>query len=251
MMIQKKLAYRFPVYLFALLILFTACSDDEDVNPKPPSNSINKIMPLGASRVEGASPSFESFRYELWKLLIDGGFTFDYIGTQNDNSNYPDFSGSSFDVDHEGRGGWTSGQILQGIEGWINQSGAPDVVLFSSPGGNDALQNLSYTDAIANVNAIIDIIQTANPNVTIVIEQMAPARSDVMTTTLNTYFTQMQEDVLEIAAQQSTATSRVIAVDMFTGFDDSKFADEVHYNTEGAQFIANRYYTVLDTVLQE
>lgn len=31
----------------------------------------NKIMPLGASRVQGLTPWFESYRYALWKDLID------------------------------------------------------------------------------------------------------------------------------------------------------------------------------------
>ena len=44
----------------------TSCGDDDDgVANKPPSASLNKIMPLGASRVEGARPEYESYRYEL------------------------------------------------------------------------------------------------------------------------------------------------------------------------------------------
>ena len=38
-------------------------------------------MSLGSSRVEGERPNFESYRYELWKKLIDNNFTFDFIGT--------------------------------------------------------------------------------------------------------------------------------------------------------------------------
>ena len=75
-------------------------------------------MSLGASRVEGDRPNFESYRYELWKKLIDNNFTFDFIGTQSDNAIYPSFKGFNFDIDHEGRGGWTSGDILEGLDGW-------------------------------------------------------------------------------------------------------------------------------------
>ena len=105
-------------------------------------------MSLGASRVEGERPNFESYRYELWKKLIDNNFTFDFIGTQSDNSKYPSFLGFNFDIDHEGRGGWTSGDILEGLEGWLKQTGSPDFVLLSSPGGNDALEGLSYSDLL-------------------------------------------------------------------------------------------------------
>lgn len=243
---------RLLILVLSIVFIFTSC-EEETVSPEnnTPSTSINKIMPLGASRVEGARPVFESYRYELWKLLIDGGYTFDYIGTVDDESSYPSYAGQSFDLDHEGRGGWTSGQILNGIEGWLSQAGAPDIVLFSSPGGNDALTGQSYDQAVSNVNAIIDIIQTANPNVIIIIEQLAPARSELMTGQLKAFFDQMNQDVVTIAADQSTETSKVVVVDMSTGFTDALLEDDVHYNEAGARFIANRYYDVLKNRLQQ
>ena len=232
-------------------LMFNACDKDDDSTPKPQSTSINKILPLGASRVEGARPDYESFRYELWKDLKANNWTFDFIGTQSDNASYPPFDGETFDTDHEGRGGWTSGQILDGLNDWLSETDSPDIVLFSSPGGNDALEGLPYEEAVENINAIIDIIQANNPNVTIIIEQLAPGRSDVMTSELTSFFDQMQQEVSSIATGQSTSTSQVIAVDMFTGFNDSLLADDVHYNETGAEFIANRYYDVLENILEE
>lgn len=230
------------------LMMFNACDKDD---PKPQSTSINKILPLGASRVEGARPDYDSFRYELWKDLIDGGWTFDFIGTQSDIASYPAYSGNNFDVDHEGRGGWTSGQILSELESWLNETGSPDIMLFSSPGGNDALEELPYQNAVQNINEIIDILQANNPIITIIIEQMAPGRSDIMTPELTDYFEQLQQEVLSIATNQSTSTSQVIVVDMFTSFNDSLLADDVHYNEAGAEFIADRYYNVLENILEE
>lgn len=232
------------------MLLFNAC-DKDDSNPKPPSNSINKIFPLGASRVEGARPAFESYRYELWKDLKENNWTFDLIGTQSDNATYPRFNSDNFDIDHEGRGGWTSGEILGGLNGWLNQTGSPDIVLFSSPGGNDILNGQNYNQTISNINAIIDALQTNNPNVTIIIEQPAQGRSDFMTMEFTNAFNQMRQDVLSISANQTTTESQVIAVDMFTGFNDSYLADEVHYNEAGAEFIATRYYNVLINVLEQ
>ena len=158
---------------------------------------------------------------------------------------------TDFDVDHEGRGGWTSGQILSELESWLNETGAPDIVLFSSTGGNDALEELPYQNAVQNINEIIDILQANNPNITIIIEQMAPGRSDIMTPELTDYFEQLKQEVLSIATNQSTSTSQVIVVDMFTSFNDSLLADDVHYNEAGAEFIAYRYYNVLENILEE
>ena len=244
---------RLLILFVCIPFMFFACSEEETVAPESngPNVTINKIMPLGASRVQGARPEFESYRYELWKLLVDGGYTFDYIGTVDDESSYPSYSNMNFDLDHEGRGGWTSSQILNGIDDWLTQAGTPDIVLFSSPGGNDALSRQSYDQAVSNVNAIIDIIQAANPNVTIVIEQLAPARSDLMTGQLKTFFDRMIQDVVTIAANQTTETSQVLLVDMSTGFTDALLADDVHYNEAGARCIANRYYDVLKNRLQQ
>ncbi len=241
--------------LFAVILLitfFSACDkDDDDVQPKPPSTSKNRIMPLGASRVEGARPEFESYRYELWKLLLDEKWDFDYVGTQTDNASYEDVSNSTFDKDHEGRGGWTSGEILDGLSEWLSNVGSVDIVLFSSPGGNDILNGLSsYDETISNINAIIDTLQSVNPNVTIIIEQLAPGKSDFMTTEFKNNFNKIQEEVLTIATQQTTTTSQVLTVDMYTGFNDSYLADEVHYNEAGAKFIANRYLKVLREILE-
>ena len=230
------------------ILTFDACKKSSS---PPDSNVQNKIMPLGASRVEGASPQYESYRYELWKDLIENGWSFDFIGTRSDATSYPVFSNSSFDMDHEGRSSWTSGQIADELEDWLNQAGIPDIVLLSSPGGNDALQNLPYQETVDNINEIIDTLQAKNPEVTILIEQMAPFHSNFMAdTVLADYIDQLRQDVATIATQQSTTSSTVIAVDMYTGFGNALLADNLHYNEAGAVFIATRYYDVLVNVLE-
>jgi lysophospholipase L1-like esterase len=239
--------------VIAVLFLLS-CSNKEDPSPvitDPAGHSINKIMALGASRVEGDRPNYESYRYELWKDLIENNWTFDFIGTQSDNASYPLVNNLLFDKDHEGRAGWTSGEILNVIDNSLTQTGPPDIVLYSSPGGNDALQNLPYDQAISNIEDVINALQDSNPDVTILIEQLAPARSDIMTPELINYFDQLTQGVSTIALESSTTSSQIIAVDMFTGFTDSFFADDVHYNEAGADFVASRYYTVLKNVLEE
>ena len=245
-MIQKNKL----LVIFLLLSTINACNKGDDSSLSPQSTSINKILTLGASRVEGSRPEFQSYRYEPWKSLKVNNWIFDFIGTQTDESSYPTFNNMNFDVDHEGRSGWTSGEILNGLSGWLNQTGSADIVLLSSPGGNDALEGLPYSQAVSNINYIIDILQADNPSVTIILEQMAPGRSDIMTSELTEFFTQMQQEVLNIAANKTTTTSSVMAVDMFTGFNDDLLADDVHYNEAGAVYIANRYYSILIDVLE-
>lgn len=243
-----------PILYFCLLLLVfcTFCTKDEEPNntitPKPISNSINKILPLGASRVEGHTTDFESYRYELWKLLNTDNWEFDFIGTRSDLKTYEN---KNFDIDHEGRSGWTSGQIATELDNWLNQVGAPDIVLFSSPGGNDALLNLPYETIIYNINQIIDTLQAKNPNVTIIVEQLAPVRSTEMTPELTILFNQIQEDIITIANNQSTSNSKVITVDIASGFNDSFYSDNIHYNHLGAQFVAQQYFSVLANELKK
>jgi lysophospholipase L1-like esterase len=165
-------------------------------------------------------------------------------------ADYPSLNSLDFDIDHEGIGGWTSAQILQALPNNLQETGAPDFVLFSSPGGNDALLGLPFNEAIDNINSIIDVLQNSNPNITIIIELMAPGHSSMMTSELTNYFEQLQQGVLTICGEQTSSNSSVVALDMYTGFSDAYLADDVHYNTSGADFIADRYYTILATLLE-
>jgi len=254
---KKNLRNKLPLYfLLGLTLIFTACNDKigEPTPTSIPNPDATKILPLGASRVEGDRPAYESYRYELWKLLVNAKKNADFIGTFTDEAAYPVYQSLSFDNNHEGRGGFTSGQILSAISHRIDEiiveQGTPDIVLFSSPGGNDGLQNLPYDDAIRNVNEIIDLLQAKNPNVTIIIEQMAPP-STSSNDVLKNYLAQMNAEVVKIAATQTTSTSRVITVDMNTGFTDVLLADEIHYNEAGAKFIAERYYAAIKDFVKQ
>ena len=251
MTIQKASKILAVSILLAGSWLIAGCGDDDQTDGKPPNTSLNKIMALGASRVEGARPEFESFRYELWQQLVANEWDFDYIGTQTDEASYDDLNGEPFDRDHEGRGGWTSGEILAGLEGWLDAVGTPDIVLFSSPGGNDLLNGQASLEQVySNINNIIDIFQERNPDVTILIEELAPGMTSIMTAELTSGFNAVKREVVTIAATQTTSTSRVLTVDMSSGFNDGLLADDVHYNEAGAQFIAARYYAVLADVMR-
>ena len=218
---------------------------EENINDIP-----NKIMPLGASRVQGLTPLFESYRFELWKDLIDGDWDFDYIGTEIETGSYPNYENLSFDPHHQGKMSWTSEKIFEELESILHETGYPDIVLFSSPGGNDILDGLPYENVIENINGIIDIFQNRNPDIVILIEQLAPGKTSFMTPELNAIFDQVILDVETIAQEQTNENSQVIAVNMFEGFADRYLADDIHYNAEGAEFIAQRYYEVLETLLE-
>ena len=148
-----------------------------------------------------------------------------------------------------GTSAWTAAQINANIDAWLKSVGDVDIVLFSSPGGNDALNGADFSGIVENMNAIIDKIQAHNPNITIIIEQLAPGKSSFMTDEYTLLFAQMKTVIAQIASIQTTTTSMVIAVDMATGFTDDLLADDIHYNKAGAEFIAARYYNKLVPLL--
>lgn len=205
-----------------------------------------EILPLGDSRVAGDRPVYESYRYELWKNLLDNGWTFDLVGDQTDGAAYPEYDNLSFDPDHAGVSGATSGQTLDRVRETISTENAPDIVLLGI-GGNDYLQGAGTPEeAIDNINEIIDHLQTANPEVVIFLEQIAPAFSLFMFPSVQADFDQFNADILVTAAAQSDGDSIVIAVDMATDWSDSYLADIVHYNESGAKVVADRYDAAMD-----
>ncbi len=237
----------FTLIFFALTSIGCTTSDESDLDDGPCKQSTGtiKIMPLGASRVQGFRPYFESYRYPLWKELVNENWSIDFVGTQKDISIYEAFGGFCFDSDHEGRSGWTAERINNNLEGWLEITEKPDIVLFSSPGGNDALQGIPLSEIIPNINAIIDKLQAYNPNIIILIEQLAPGKTSFMDAELTASFNQIHDLIEDIANTQTNTTSLVVPVDMATGFKDDFLADNIHYNLQGAQFIAQRYYDKL------
>jgi lysophospholipase L1-like esterase len=109
---------------------------------------------------------------------------------------------------------------------------------------------VDYNTIISSVNSIIDILQNRNPNITIIIERPAPVHSSLMTGYINDYFVQLENDIEDLCLNQTTSSSQVTYVDMFTDFIDDYLADDLHYNQDGAQFVANKYYDVLIDILQ-
>lgn len=127
----------------------------------------------------------------------------------------------------------------------IDYDPAPDIVLLGI-GGNDLLaEDLPPTNVLQNVQAIFQELQGRYPEATIFVEEIAPARSDLMTAELAARLTAFYQGISDLADQ---AGDQVIAIDMHTQWSDSYMADEVHYNESGAREVANRYFRAIDIV---
>ena len=210
------------IFLFGLLIQFVSCKKGDD-------------------------DGYESYRYELWKKCISNNYAIDFVGMQYDDGNYPEFNGFSFDRDHEGIGGIETDGVLDNIDEVLQQVNDFNVVLLCI-GGNDLLNGIDDPQtAIDNIHLIIDAIQNAHPDVTIFIEKIAPGNNEIMTPEFQLKLDEFNQLIAALAPIQTNANSNVIAVDMYTGFTENLLADDVHYNQDGALFIAERYFNAISS----
>ncbi|MBX2849828.1 MAG: hypothetical protein KTR16_16005 [Acidiferrobacterales bacterium] len=233
--------------LLAMFALFTSNARATE----PGQNTSVKIWTVGDSRVEGFRPVYESYRFELWKKLIDENLNVDFIGQNRDIGSYPRHRGQSFDRDHDGYGGATSQDILQGVEEVLSGLVTPDIMLLGI-GGNDLLDSGASVQSIrSNIQSIIAIARERNPRLTVFIEQIAPTRSDILTPQLRAQIESLNLSVSSLAAQLNSSSSKVMAVDMYSGWSDAFMADEVHYNEQGARVVAERYYRALQNLFTD
>ena len=241
---KKLITFIFFIFFATFTCILTCRNHDENTSNVTQNSTNNKnlnILPLGDSRVEGATSNSVSYRHELWKHLVTNNWSFDFIGTQQDNTNYPYLLDKVFDPDHEGIGGYKTEDILNNITGVIQEVGVPDIVLLGI-GGNDLLAEIPISESINNISETIDFLQNENPNVYIFIEKIAPGRSDIMTPENNNIFLSFNNNITTLAETKTNTTSKVIPVDMSENWSDIYFADTIHYNLLGAKEVANRYF---------
>jgi lysophospholipase L1-like esterase len=200
-----------------------------------------KIMPLGDSITHGAE-DFHTYRYPLWQALSADGYEFDFVGSMTSNNAEDNPDDPDFDVDHEGHSGWTTGMVLDYIEGWA-ATYQPDLVLIHL-GTNDVggfPPEELIAQAIANLGRIIDVLRAHNSRVAVVLAQIIPCYfMDASIKELNALI----QDLAAVKdASPEYPASPVIFVDQWTGFDAGRDTyDSVHPNWSGERKMAEVWY---------
>jgi acyl-CoA thioesterase I len=207
-----------------LIILFLA----------PPTFAEIKIQPLGDSITENAPT--KSYRYYLWFLLKNNGYNVDFVGSKQ-TQKFPDF-----DPDHDGRSGWRADQIAASLNGWL-KSYAPNIVLLHI-GHNDFFQGESVDNVVSDIKKIIDILQAKNPDVTILLAKLIPAKSSGLKRT------QLNARIPDIASAKSTVRSKVYVVDHTDGYvPETDNYDCCHPNENGNKKMAQKWYNAILSIL--
>jgi RHS repeat-associated protein len=216
-----------------------------------------KIMPIGNSITQGnfnypGMVDHKSYRYELWKKLIDEGVNFDYIGSQTTNYNgnpvFPDYKGKTFDTDNEGHFGYRADELAAGLPAWLSGR-IPDIALVHA-GVNDMVQDQSIPSTINDIKAIIAILRTANPSVKICLAQIVPSGNAARNVNVASLNAAIKQDIYSNTVI-NTKASPIILVDQFTDFDLANIEpDEIHVKEAGELFMAGQWYKGLMRAFQ-
>jgi len=200
-----------------------------------------KIAPYGNSITQGAKSRY-SYRYNLWKKLIDAEIEFDFVGTMTSNNggnpNWPDYKGKSFDKDHEGHWGWVADKILKDTESWLKKY-TPDMVLFHI-GTNDCYkQKQNAKGIISELKQIIELLRKDNPKVVVFLASLIPCRS------VGSYIAALNAEIPGFSKEITTAQSPVIFVDQNTGMSSSDLYDGIHPGPTGEEKMAQKWFDAI------
>jgi len=212
--------------------------------PTPDPNAPPKIMCIGDSITQGTAGFGSvlqelSYRYSLWKILIDQNKKFEFVGTRttgfNTTPNYASYNGFTFSNKQEGYWGWTT-QAVRDVLTEPLQIITPDIAIIylGTNGSETATQKTAY------MKTLIEKLRLTNPKIKVLLGK--PYQSGL---------TDLQSNYGALATEMNTVTSPVIAVPVPSGWVDDPAAansctnDWAHTNVTGDQKLANTIYPVL------
>lgn len=223
-----------------------------------------KILVLGNS-ITQAEINRASFRYPLWKKLIDAGIKFDFVGSMTKQLDryskgippQPDYKGYKFDKDHEGHFAWAIDQIIKGrtrdngsgsgkLEGWVENYDA-DIALVHL-GTNDAFKRQSNESSAKELKEVIRILREDNPRVIVLLAKLIPTlRKPGDAKAVES----LNKAIPRVVEEMNTKKSPVILVDQYSGFDAVKdLYDKVHPNASGEEKMAQRWFDAIKAVVE-
>ncbi|MEN6342668.1 MAG: GDSL-type esterase/lipase family protein [Methanospirillum sp.] len=203
-----------------------------------------QILPLGDSithgGVGGDGVLHPSYRAPLYQGLQAEGYDVDFVGSEHVPA-LPD----GLDPDNEGHPGYTAGQILAGLPGWLGSYPPPQIALVHL-GTNDVAQSVSNDRTIADLTSIIGTLRARNPSMTILVAQIIPTS----TWSINNSIVTLNQRIAGLASL-STAQSPVVIVDQWSGYDGiaDNQADGVHPLASGEAKMAARWEAALTPYL--
>ncbi len=218
-----------------------------------------KIVCIGDSITQGrgGDKAEMSYRYPLWKLLIDHNIQHQFVGSHavgfESTPIYPDYKGQRFPNENEGHWGWTTEAVAEKLPGWIKAYDM-DVALILL-GANDARVDkkagLSFNECAAKTTieykGILDLLRKKNPQVKIVIGEVMHAWEP---------FPQINAALNALALAESSEASPIVVAKLGTNWisdpkhPHSDTIDWVHTAPSGDKKMADQFWLVLEPLLK-
>ena len=207
-----------------------------------PGSAQVKIMPLGDS-ITQASAGYNSYRRPLWLALQAAKYDVNFVGGLTRHEGGPAPS-SDFDLDHEGRWGWTTDMMLPEVRQWaLNQR--PDIVLLHA-GTNDCFGEKPVEQIRDNLGRLIDQLRGVNPGVKVLLAQLIPTSPPYEQ--INARITALNALLPALAGEKTSAQSPVVLVNHNADFSREAGVDHydgAHPNQRGEEKMAARWYEAL------
>lgn len=197
-----------------------------------------KIMPLGNSITEGTGSSNNAgFRYFLFNLLSNAGTSFDFVGSLQDGSGFPD-------TEHEGHSGFRAEQL--DVTTYLTQHN-PDYVLLEV-GTNDISQNDTPAQVRDDIAAILDAIHAYNPAIRTYLSTVVPRKDNAAKETA----TQNLNALLPaLVSAKVAAGHNLVLVDNHgrltsdPNWQTTLMADNLHPNDGGYELMATEFFNAI------
>ena len=231
-------------------------------------NQLGNLLLVGDSITEGrngVSPSENgySWRYFFWKRCADYAVGHQFVGTRTSNKDgtvtYPGYLGQTFTNRHEAIWGTTANEREANLDAGLNtmagSASTPDtVVMFVGGNGVSAgttVDAAQIADIASDISSMINMVQgevsgvTGNPNVTVYLVSILPRFPGTTPDGRNANgFTALNNAMAAMPAAQSTATSKVRYLDLFSAMNHSSYYyDGTHPGAAGADRLAELIFS--------
>jgi hypothetical protein len=213
-------------------------------------------MPLGDSITYGVNDEGNGgYRGPLFASVVAAGQKITFTGSLTNGPST--VSGQPFPQKNEGHSGWGISEVTPysgtnaGIAtviptpGFSSASGGvPDIILLHI-GTNDQ-GSLSATQMTTDLSGLIDKLITNAPNALIVVAKIIPLGYGT-NSVIQTY----NQAIPGIVQQRASAGKHITIVDMYGGFTPTSMlgSDNIHPNSAGYKFMADRWYSVIGSLL--
>ena len=250
-------------------IQITALNGDTTIHQNFMLTVFNKqtvnILPLGNSLTNGTNV-YNSYRRYLWQMLHKANYNFDFIGSWDKYDMGGPVSNPDFDMDHDGHSGWKASDVLNQPD-WDKQRGnirdwlltyTPDIALLEF-GTNEVFQCIKNTDAINNIDTVIQLLREKNKSVKILLAQIPPlgaAWADKKLCSNDIEYSkaviEFNKAILQYGKAKNSTGSPIIIVDQFTDVNPAvDMYDDIHPNAIGEKKMAEKWFAAIKKYLRK